>query len=111
MSKPTAAIIRENELLRDVASKAIRLRHVGRLCEDIEAAYDELRSNSDGHLGRSATMQLMREQAFATARDDFDQAVLRAAEAGMNWADEWKRPLAAIENDHGAQSEYPEGKQ
>lgn len=111
MSKPTAAIVRENELLQDVASKSIRLRHIGRLCEHIEAAYDELRSNSDGHLGRSATMQLMHEQAFKTAMDDFDQAVLNAAKAGMNWAEEWERPLAAVENDRYAQSVNRESKQ
>lgn len=85
--KPLAALLRENQLLRAVAAKAIRLRRIGMQCEDCEKALDELwRDNPD--MPRSGTQGLMLEQAFKTAMNDFDLAVLRAADEGMDWAKE-----------------------
>jgi uncharacterized protein YoxC len=80
-----AAMIREMELLRDVAEKAIRLRAVGRACDKIDEALDELWRNNP-EMTKSATQAMMARQAFETAMSDFDQAVVRAVEAGMTWA-------------------------
>lgn len=84
-AKPLAAVLRENELLRAVAAKAIRLRRVGMRCEECEDAMLEL-AEKRPDITRSGTQRLMLEQAFKTAMDDFDLAVLRAADEGMDWA-------------------------
>ena len=83
--KPIAAVLRENELLRSVAAKAIRLRRIGMQCDQCTNALEELwRENPD--MSRSGTQEIMMEQAFQTAMDAFDLAVLRAADEGMDWA-------------------------
>lgn len=86
MDKPIAAILRENEFLRDVAEKAIRLRRIGMALDDLEEAQDKLIRETNGTMSRSGTGRMMYESAFKTAMDDFDQAILRAAEARMEWA-------------------------
>lgn len=90
-TKPLAALLRENELLRSVASAAIRLRHAGRLCDEYEATINEFWANNP-HITRSATMALMLESAFKTEMENFDNAVSKAALAGMDWAHEWQKP-------------------
>lgn len=85
--KPLAAYIRENEFLRDVASKAIKLRSIGRSLDAIEEGWEQLIKETNGTISRSGTARMMYESAFQTAMDDFDQAVLRSAEAKMEWAE------------------------
>lgn len=85
--KPVAAILRENEFLRDVASKAIKLRRIGMALDAIQEAQEQLVKETNGMISRSGTSRMMYESAFATAISDFDQAVLRAAEARMEWAE------------------------
>ncbi|MCZ7856052.1 hypothetical protein O9X81_05450 [Agrobacterium salinitolerans] len=84
--KPVAAIIRENEFLRDVAEKAIKLRRLGMALDDFEEAHEALIKETCGVMSRSGTARMMYESAFKTAMDDFDHAVLKAAEAHMDWA-------------------------
>lgn len=86
INKPVAAIIRENQFLRDVAEKAIRLRRIGMLLDDLEEAQDRLVKETGGVMSRSGTPRIMAEVSFKTALEDFDQAVLRATEAHMDWA-------------------------
>lgn len=86
MDKPVAAILRENEFLRDVAEKAIRLRRIGMFLDELDEVQDKLIKETNGVISRSATGRMMAESAFKTALDDFDHAVLRATEAHMEWA-------------------------
>jgi hypothetical protein len=83
--KPYAALLRENGLLRSVAAKAIKLRRIGMQCDAVDAALDELHREHP-EMSRSGTQQMMLNQAFKTATDAFDAAVLRAADEGMDWA-------------------------
>ncbi|HVR57589.1 MAG TPA: hypothetical protein VMT72_12265, partial [Pseudolabrys sp.] len=82
--KPHAALLRENELLRSVAAKAIRLRRIGMQCEECSEALERLWKDNP-EMTRSGTQGLMLDQAFKTAMDAFDLAVLRAADEGMDW--------------------------
>lgn len=86
-NKPVAAILRENEFLRDVAAKAIKLRRIGMALDTIQEAQEQLARETNGVISKSGTARMMYESAFATALSDFDQAVLRAAEARMEWAE------------------------
>ncbi|SFG87761.1 hypothetical protein [Ensifer sp. OV372] len=86
--KPVAALLRENQFLRDVAEKAIRLRRVGMILDDLDEVQERLIKETGGVMSRSGTSRMMAEIAFKTALDDFDQAVLRATEAHMEWAKE-----------------------
>ncbi len=85
--KPMAALIRENEILIDIVIKAIRLRNMGKLDDQVD---EEMRVNTNGRLGRSGTIRMMHDQAFDTAMKDFDESILDACEKGMEWADTWK---------------------
>jgi len=84
--KPVAALIRENQFLRDVAEKAIRLRRIGMMLDELEDVQERLVKETGGVMSRSGTGRMMAEISFKTALDDFDQAVLRATEARMDWA-------------------------
>jgi hypothetical protein len=83
--KPYAALLRENELLRSVAAKAIRLRRIGMHCDELDTTLTKLWEETPD-IPRSGTQQIMMDQAFKTAMDAFDLAVLRAADEGMDWA-------------------------
>ena len=85
MEKPVAALLRENQMLRDVAEKAIRLRRIGMQTDELDDVMQRFYDDNP-HITRSATQAMMLEQAFKTAMSDFDQAVLTAAESGMDWA-------------------------
>ncbi|MCZ4089368.1 hypothetical protein [Sinorhizobium psoraleae] len=95
--KPVAALIRENQFLRDVAEKAIRLRRVGMLLDELDDVQDRLSKETGGVMSRSGTGRMMAEISFKTALDDFDQAVLRATEARMDWADPQPAALKEVE--------------
>lgn len=97
MDKPVAAILRENEFLRNVAEKAIRLRRIGMFLDELDEVQEKLIKETNGVISRSATGRMMAETAFKTAMDDFDHAVLRAAEAHMDWA----AGRDALEKEHG----------
>lgn len=83
--KPLAAVLRENELLRSVAAKAIRLRRIGMTADECDKSLGEL-WDENPDMPRSGTQRIMMDQAFKTAMDAFDLAVLRAADEGMDWA-------------------------
>lgn len=83
--KPIASLLRENELLRSVAAKAIRLRRIGMAADECDETLKQLWEDHP-EMSRSGTQRIMMEQAFKTAMDAFDLAVLRAADEGMDWA-------------------------
>ena len=93
--KPHAALIRENEHLRAVASAAIRLRRVGQLSDRLEEAMKELFAENPS-MSRSGTMAYMYAQAFDTAMKAFDDAVLAAALVGMDWAQDHKIEVVPV---------------
>src|ERR1700685_2470484 len=87
--KPMAALIRENEFLRNVASAAIKVRRIGQLAdkyqENLEALWEERPD-----MTKSGTGGIMYAQAFETALQRFDETVLKAAAAEMDWAADHK---------------------
>ena len=83
----TAALIRENELLRKVAEAAMRVRRIGQQADQYEINKEEL-YRKDPQMPKSGTGSLMFAQAYETALKHFDEAVLEAAAAGMDWAAE-----------------------
>ena len=84
--KPLAAILRENEFLRDVAEKAIRLRRIGMYLDEMGEITERLVKETNGTISRSGTPRIWAEASFKTAMDEFDKAVLAAFEAKMEWA-------------------------
>ncbi len=77
--KPLARLQRENKALLKVAYAAARLRRIGRACENVEESDAAFRkANPDA--SRSATAAVMCEVAFQTAMQEFDQAMMEAAE-------------------------------
>lgn len=90
-----AALLRENEVLRALASAAIKLRNLGRLCDDQEATLEEYWTNNP-QVTRSATQIMMLRQAFETQMEAFDAEIVKASLTGMDWATEWKRPMTKI---------------
>ncbi|MCZ4089305.1 hypothetical protein [Sinorhizobium psoraleae] len=46
--KPVAALIRENQFLRDVAEKAIRLRRVGMLLDELDDVQGPIEQETGG---------------------------------------------------------------
>lgn len=86
VDKPLAAILRENQFLRDVAEKAIRLRRIGMMLDELDDVQERLSKETNGTISRSGTPRIWAEASFKTALDDFDHAVLAAFEAKMDWA-------------------------
>lgn len=82
--RPIARILREAKFYQDIADKAVRLRQIGRLSEDVEETLQDLYEKRPD-MPRSFTSRLMIEQAFKTAMDDFDRAVQDAALAGVSF--------------------------
>jgi hypothetical protein len=82
-----AAMIREMEVLRDVVTKAVRLRGIGKAVDKIDDGLNELWRNNPS-MSRSATLGVMAHQAFETAMKDFDESIVKAVESGFAWASE-----------------------
>lgn len=93
LGKPIARTLREAHFYREIAARAVRLRQLGRLSEDVETELEELYEKRPD-MTRSFTSRLMIEQAFKTAMDDFDKAVQDAALAGVTF-DEIPKPIPA----------------
>jgi hypothetical protein len=93
--KPYAALLRENGLLRSVAAKALRLRRIGMHCDELDTTMTKIWEENP-EMSKSGTHQIMMEQAFKTAMDAFDAAVLRAADEGMDWAKDHGIPKPAL---------------
>lgn len=82
--KPVARLQRENEFLRDIAAKAVRLRNLGRQCDKINDVMEEYWAQNP-EATRCGTPALMLEEAFATAMQEFDKSVLAAVEADIHF--------------------------
>jgi hypothetical protein len=91
-----AALIRENEQLRNVAAAAIKLRRLGQLAdqhqENLEKLWDE-----NPHMTKSATASVMYQMAYDKALDAFDDAVVGACESGMDWAQDHKIEMKVVQ--------------
>ncbi len=61
MSKPVAALIRENEVLRKVSSATIRLRQVGKMADERQEGLEKL-WDENPDMPHSLTSSLMYEQ-------------------------------------------------
>lgn len=79
MGELVARLERENVVLRRVAVAAARARRIGLALDDLESGAEKLyRENPD--MTRSATGLVMAASAYNTAMDQFDKALLEAAD-------------------------------
>ena len=87
MAENTASLTRENQILRDIVDKAIRLRRIGRAADTVQEGLEEMWAANPA-MTKSWTPIRMTVEAFETAMRDFDEAVMKAAEIGFDWAND-----------------------